>query len=181
VATKTGTRSSLRSGPARPASTLRSGPARPASTRRSGPARPAPPPGYEPGGGGGGWVELVRARDDIDAHLLDGRLAQAGIETRWVKDRGALGAWAYGGSNPWAPVAIMVRRIQLEDARIVLAEIWLDAPAAEPDLLRPKRPRLPALWWLTALGLGALLLLIGLLQIAEFDAGFQGVADVQLG
>jgi hypothetical protein len=128
---------------------------------------PLPPVHVERSGGGWGWVELTRARDDIDAHLLDGRLAQAGIETRWVKDRGAPGSWAYGGSNPWAPVAIMVRRIQFEDARIVLAEISLDAPAVTPATPRPRSSRLPTLWWLTALGLGALLSLIALLQVAE--------------
>jgi hypothetical protein len=127
---------------------------------------PAPPVRIEGGGGGWEWVELIRARNDIDAHLLDGRLAGAGIETRWVKDRLAPGAWAYGGSNPWAPVSIMVRRIQFEDARIVLAEISLDAPAMKtPANAVP--PRLSRLWWLTALGLGALLSMIVLLQVAE--------------
>jgi hypothetical protein len=128
---------------------------------------PAPPLRFENSGGGWGWVELIRARDDIDAHLLGGRLAHAGIETRWVKDRFAPGAWAYGGSNPWAPVVIMVRRIQLEDARIVLAEISLEAPTRQQQPRPATRPRLPTLWWLTALGLGALLSLIALAQVAE--------------
>jgi Putative prokaryotic signal transducing protein len=128
---------------------------------------PAPPIPIEGSGGGWGWVELIRARNDIDAHLLAGRLAYAGIETRWVKDRFAPGAWAYGGSNPWAPVAIMVRRIQFEDARIVLAEISLEAPAKKPGPGNAVPPRLSRLWWLTALGLGALLSIIVLLQVAE--------------
>jgi hypothetical protein len=112
-------------------------------------------------------VELTRARDDIDAHLLCGRLNEAGIETRAVKDRGAPGAWMYGGSNPWAPVAIHVRKLQAEDARIVLAEIYFHAPAAEPhDRPRP-RSRVPAIWWATALGLGALLSAIAIVQTAQ--------------
>jgi hypothetical protein len=129
---------------------------------------PSPPVQIESGGGGGswGWVELTRAQNDIDAHLLDGRLAHAGIETRWIKDRFAPGSWAYGGSNPWAPVLIMVRRIQFEDARIVLAEISLDAPPVERRDTN-RRARLPSLWWFTAVGLGALLSMIALLQIAQ--------------
>jgi hypothetical protein len=129
---------------------------------------PSPPTQEEVSGGSWGWVELTRAKNDIDAHLLDGRLAHEGIETRWIKDRFAPGSWAYGGSNPWAPVLIMVRRIQLEDARIVLAEISLDLPAA-PVVSAPRGPgrKLPTLWWLTAIGLGALLSLIALMQIAQ--------------
>ena len=42
-----------------------------------------PPPDVidEVGGGhgGSGWVVLIKARHDIDAHLLTGRLAEAGI------------------------------------------------------------------------------------------------------
>lgn len=113
---------------------------------------------FDDTGGGSGWVELVRARDDIDAHLLAGRLLEAGIESRAVKDRFAPGAWLYGGSNPWAPVTIMVRRVQLEDARLVLAEISFDAPSAGARNLGV----LPHRWsrvtlWITALVLGALL------------------------
>ena len=128
---------------------------------------PAPPLRIEGGGGGWGWVELIRAGNDIEAHLLAGRLAQGGIETRWIKDRGAPGAWAYGGSNPWAPVAIMVRKIQLEDARIVLAEISLDAPPGPLPTNTQAPPRLGRLWWATAVALGALLSTLAVLQIAE--------------
>jgi hypothetical protein len=130
---------------------------------------PQPPVVLErSGGGGSGWVALIRARDDIDAHLLDGRLGQAGIETCWVKDRfSSPGAWMYGGSNPWAPVTILVRRIQLEDARLVLAEISFDAPSVEPAAVSPSRPKLPTVWWLTAVGLGVLLSFIAIMQVAE--------------
>jgi Putative prokaryotic signal transducing protein len=130
--------------------------------------RPPPPGVVDPGGGGGSpWVELVRARDDIDAHLLKGRLGEAGIETRFVKDRFAPGAWLYGGSNPWAPVTVLVRRLQLDEARLVLAEISFDAPPAEPAPRRGGSRRVPTLWWVTALGLGALLSIIVLLQTAQ--------------
>jgi hypothetical protein len=128
--------------------------------------RPPPPTTAGRGGGGGsGWVQLVKARDDIDAHLLRGRLGEAGVECRLVKDRFAPGAWLYGGSNPWAPVTGMVRRHQLEDARLVLAEISFEAPSAGTG--PPSRWRIAPVWWVTALGLGALLSAVVLLQTAQ--------------
>lgn len=131
---------------------------------------PPPPVVFDRGGGGSGWVRLARATDDIDAHLLIGRLNEAGIETMAVKDRGELGTWLFlGGSNPWAPVTILVRPVQLEDARLVLAEISYEAPAVEPSAARPSRRgwRTPLLWWITALGLGILLSILALLQVAQ--------------
>ncbi len=124
----------------------------------------------ERGGGGSGWVTLVRASNDIDAHLLAGRLAQEGIEYRFVKDRSAPGAWLYGGSNPWAPVTVMVKRIQFEDARIVLAEASMEAPSVDP--VRPHaRPRrrlsYSLVWWALALALGAWFTGISLMQAAR--------------
>ena len=127
----------------------------------------APPPPDERGRGGGGWVELVRARDDIDAHLLAGRLATAGIETRQVKDRTAPGAWLYGGSNPWAPVALLVRRGQYEDARIALAELSIQAPPF-PDAAGGSRTTiLPGMWWSTAVVLGVVVTIIVLADLAR--------------
>jgi Putative prokaryotic signal transducing protein len=99
-------------------------------------ALPPPPVQAHPGGGGGrAWVELLRAHNDIDAHLLLGRLTEAGIETRAVKDRRAPGAWLYGGSNPWAPSVVLVRQLQLDEARLILASISLEAPDAAPGEL----------------------------------------------
>jgi hypothetical protein len=131
---------------------------------------PPPPVVLDRGGGGSGWVKLAIATDDIDAHLLVGRLNEAGIETMAVKDRTEPGSWLFlGGSNPWAPVVIMVRPLQLEDARLVLAEISYDAPAAEPP--PPRVPRrgwsISFVWWVTALGLGILLSFLALLQVAQ--------------
>ena len=94
--------------------------------------RPPPPVSQERGGGDQSWVELLKASDDIEAHLLGGRLLEAGIEARNVKDRSGP-AWMYGGSNPWAPVTILVRRAELEAARLVLAEISWSAPAYEAN------------------------------------------------
>jgi hypothetical protein len=118
------------------------------------------------GGGGSGWVELIRARGDIDAHLLVGRLDEAGVESRTVTDRSAPWTWMHAGSNPWAPVSILVRRVQLEDARLVLAEISFHLPAAAPERAEEAQGRWkgPLLWWSVALALGAVFTAIGLIQ-----------------
>jgi hypothetical protein len=129
-----------------------------------------PPASVFMGGGGSGWVPLIRANGDIDAHLLTGRLLEAGVESRTVTDRSSPGAWLLAGSNPWAPVTILVRRLQLEDARIVLAEISFGLPDAVDvvDEPRPRRWSGPLLWWAVALALGAIFTGIGLLQTASW-------------
>lgn len=122
----------------------------------------------EDGGGGSGWVELVRAGNDIEGHLVAGRVAAAGVEARVVKDRSAPGAWLYGGANPWAPVMILVRKVQLMDARMALAEASFEAPAAEaPGRIAPARDwKTPLVWWSLALGLGILLTGVALSRTA---------------
>jgi hypothetical protein len=117
-------------------------------------------------------VELIRARGDIDAHLLVGRLGEAGVETRTVTDRSAPWTWMHAGSNPWAPVSILVRKLQLEDARLVLAEISFELPPASPrpDQREQSRWAGPLLWWSVALALGAIFTGIGLIQtVASMD------------
>lgn len=119
-----------------------------------------PEAGVEGGGGESGWVELVRAENDIEAHLVAGRVTSAGIEVRVVKDRSAPGAWLYGGANPWAPATLLVRKMQLIDARIALAEASFEAPPVEGRSTGSSSQddwRLPVVWWALALGLGVLL------------------------
>jgi hypothetical protein len=115
-------------------------------------------------------VCLLRAPNDIEAHLLIGRLGEAGVEARLLRDRGAPGTWLYGGSNPWAPVSVMVRQRQLEDARMVLAEVSFEAPDHEPDATAggPGSDwRVPVVWWATALTLGLLVTGAALAQVAD--------------
>ena len=139
-----------------------------ASTRRESTGGP-PPIVEDHGGGGARWVELATARNDIEAHLLTGRLAEASVETRTVKDRSAPGAWLYGGSNPWAPIVVLVRSLQLDDARLVLAEISWTQPAIDPATA----PAAPApkshavAWWAAALALGVVFTSIALARTAE--------------
>jgi hypothetical protein len=127
---------------------------------------PLPPILEEARGGGRDWIELARAQNDIEAHLLIGRLSEAGVETRTLKDRTAPGAWLYGGANPWAPVTVLVHRLQLQDARIVLAEVSLEGPSAavhEPPS-RPQIRRRALMWWIAAIALGLLFTALGLMR-----------------
>ncbi len=122
-------------------------------------------------GGGSGWVALARARDDIDAHLMTGRLNAAGVETSSVKEFGD-GAWLHGGWDPRSPVTIMVKKLQFDDARLVMAEISFDAPAAEP-WKRSDRPRwiVPMAWWMAALALGLILTTLSFVGAASSEIG----------
>lgn len=132
-------------------------------------ADPRPPETIDRGGGSR-WVELMRAPNDIDCNLLTGWLHEAGIETRTVKDRSAPGAWLYGGSNPWAPVVIMVRSWQMEEAKVALAELSYEAPSVEPPAsAEPERLgwRMPVVWWVVALVLGTLLTGVALARTAS--------------
>jgi hypothetical protein len=126
-----------------------------------------PPPTDTASSGGSDWVQLARARDDIEAHLLTGRLNEAGIETNTVKDRFAPGAWLYGGSNPWAPLTVYVRRLQLEDARLVLAEISYEAPSSGDPEATDQGDRLSWKWWLVAVGLGIVLTWAAIVESAR--------------
>jgi hypothetical protein len=129
-----------------------------------------PPPGAadDGGGGGSGWVTLLRSPNDIEAHLLIGRLGESGVEARIVRERGAPSAWLYGASKPWAPVIVVVRQRQLDDARMVLAEVSFDAPDhVRPEPAERRDWRIPVVWWATALALGAILTGTALAQVAQ--------------
>jgi hypothetical protein len=125
-----------------------------------------PPPTTTSGGGGGSrWVPLCNAAGDIEAHLLVGRLEQANIETRCVRDRAAPGAWLYGGMNPWASVTVYVRSHQLDDARLTLAEVAFTGPDAVRSTAIRSRD-LSLKWWATAILLGLVLSGLALAQLA---------------
>jgi len=135
-----------------------------------------PPAATDGGGRGDGWATLAIAANDIEAHLLTGRLAEAAIESRLVKDRSAPGAWLHGGSNPWAPVTVLVRRLQLQDARIVMAELAFAGPSAERPDTSAAQWRGSVTWWIGAVALGLAFTALGLVQAANELARCNGVA-----
>ena len=128
-----------------------------------------PPPTTVGTGGDSEWTELAEARDDIEAHLLTGLLEETGIETRTVKDRSGPGAWLYGGSNPWAPVMVLVRRYDHQQAGILLAEMAWEGPTAEPSAPQDARAhrRMLLVWWAVALAIGMLLTGVALMRTQE--------------
>jgi hypothetical protein len=131
--------------------------------------RPPPPVADGPRGGDDGrWIPFFRAANDIEAHLLAGRLAGVGIETRSIKDRSTADAWLYNGSSPWTPVDLWVRTHRLEDARIVLAEIAFDQPARPAGTGPAKEWRIPVAWWASAVALALALTGIALLRTADY-------------
>ena len=69
------------------------------------------------------WERLTTANDDIEAQLLIGILEEENIPTRVVKDRSGYGDYLYGGSNPWAPVAVHVHPSQLDAARRAIESV----------------------------------------------------------
>ncbi|MEA2451795.1 MAG: putative prokaryotic signal transducing protein [Actinomycetota bacterium] len=127
---------------------------------------PPPPIITSDGGGGSDWIPLIKANNDIDAHLLEGRLNEAGIEVRAVHDHSGP-SWLMNGFDPWAPVAILVRRYQYDDSRIVLAEVSLAAPAAV-KLRAEHEGWTPAVWWTVAIALGLGLSGIGLARSVAY-------------
>ena len=126
---------------------------------------PPPPVALDPDGGSE-WTELAEARDDIEAHLLTGLLEEVGIETRTVTDRSGPGAWLHGGSNPWAPVMVLVRRYDRQQAGILLAEMAWEGPTASPSVRQDANAhrRMSLLWWAVALALGTLLTGVALMR-----------------
>jgi hypothetical protein len=128
-----------------------------------------PPPPLEDlwRGGDSGWIHLFRAAGDIEAQLLTGRLQTAGVDARLVKDRSGSGAWLHGGSDPWAPVDVLVRKVHAQEARIVLAEIALAQPAYVPRDVATPMLRRTILWWTLAIALGAGLSSIALARTAD--------------
>ena len=129
---------------------------------------PPPPVDTSESGGGSDWVPLIDAKNDIDAHLLEGRLNEAGIEVRAVKDHSGP-SWLMNGSDPWGPVAILVRRFQYDDSRMVLAEVSFAAPDASRPVpgTEPRRTS-PVLFWTVALVLGLSLTGIGFARSLEY-------------
>ncbi|HEU4480883.1 MAG TPA: hypothetical protein VFS18_03280, partial [Actinomycetota bacterium] len=140
----------------------------PVRPHRVGFGRPEPPETHvsDPGGGSG-WVTLTRASNDIEAHLITGRLLEAGVGSSTVKDRTSPGAWLYVGSNPSDPVTILVRRLQLQEARLVLLELAYHGPDAVPAPTEVPRWRATVVWWAAAIGLGLLFTGLGLVQAAN--------------
>lgn len=90
---------------------------------RSDAAPPAEPP--EHGGGGGGWALLTVAKNVMLAYLIQGRLAQQGIETMLDATNLSPGAWLHPFGDPSSPVRVFVHRVDLTAASMTLHDVEL--------------------------------------------------------
>ncbi|HEU4480882.1 MAG TPA: DUF2007 domain-containing protein [Actinomycetota bacterium] len=89
-------------------------------------------PGPQEGSrGDADWQPLTVAADDIDSHLLAGRLEEEGVPVLFARDVSGYGDYLFGGANPHAPVHIMVPKDRLEQARRVVERVG--HPAADDE------------------------------------------------
>ena len=118
------------------------------------------------------WLPLTVAADDIDSHLLAGRLEEEGVPVLFARDVSGYGDYLFGGANPHAPVHIMVPKDRLEEARRVVESVGHPAvdeeggwgnlsPSADDGLDVPTLAagkRFPWRWVIAVILLGLLLL-----------------------
>lgn len=120
------------------------------------------PPVIDPGGGGGGggqWRLLTVAKDGVTAHLVQGMLAEAGIDVMLDESNGSPGAFLKPFGDPMAPVRIYARQFDLESATLLLHE----ADHREPDPDSSPSRRLRGMWLITI----ATVLAAAMLSLAE--------------
>lgn len=116
-----------------------------ASTRVGAPTVPTPAPPDAASGGGGEWVLLATANDQVTAYLMQGRLQEEGIESVLDEFRPAPGAWMKPFGDPMAPVRVLVHQFDLSEASLLLHEVGhqpVDEDAPGPNKVR-------VLWGLT--------------------------------
>jgi hypothetical protein len=92
-------------------------------------------------------------------------LNASGVETSFLKDRVGP-SWLHAGADPMAPVDVLVKRLQLEDARLVLAEIAYEQPF-EPPAATSSHWRTAVVWWSAAIALGLAFTGISLARTSE--------------
>lgn len=112
---------------------------------------------------------LTTARDRVVAHLIQGRLAQEGIECVMDLWNPAPGAWLKPFGDPMAPVRIYVRRPDYERATFALYEVDHDPPDPEA----PGPPGVRVMWWVTiaVVFVSALLFLLEIFGFAPCVVG----------
>ena len=130
------------------------------------------PPVTQPGNGfgGGDWVQLTTAQDEMVAHLIQGRLAEEGIECLMERPSGGAGSWLKPFGDPMAPVRLFVHRHDLSPASIVLHEV----EHSPPDPSAPPGARLRLYWWMIMLTIMAVTVLMAL-EILDFAPCVLGI------
>jgi hypothetical protein len=121
---------------------------------------PDPPERRDGAGGGGDWTLLTTAGNQVEAHLIVGRLAEEQIETVLDASNPMPGAWLHPFGNPLSPVRVFVRRRDLGRASLLLHEV----DHRPPDPGASGSPKVRRLFWLV---LGVVLLL-AVLEVLDF-------------
>ena len=127
-----------------------------------------PPTPRDPGGGGGGgeWTLLTIAANQVVAYLIQGRLAQEGIDVVLDASNASPAAWLHPFGDPSSPVKIFVRRSDLTAASLLLHEVDQPVPGATPPPPRERRYGTPAqMPFRVLVALAAALTIAGLLVV----------------
>jgi hypothetical protein len=104
--------------------------------RLSDKAPPSDPSDPGEGGGGGDWALLTVAKNAMVAYLIQGRLAQQGIDAVLDSTNASPGAWLHPFGDQASPVRVFVRRSDLNAASLTLHEV--DQP--EPTMVAVGNP-----------------------------------------
>ena len=68
-------------------------------------------------------MPVVTAHGEIEAELIVGRLRDAGLDARVVRDgKQSPGAWMHAGHDPMEPMTVVVPEDEVEGARDVLEQ-----------------------------------------------------------
>jgi hypothetical protein len=116
------------------------------------------------------WVVLLVAADDIDAQLVAGRLAEDDIPSFLDKDRTGYGDYLLGGSNPHAPVTVLVPEEHLAEALELVSGGEQEREGEFPDepgdveILAERSTAFGVLrtlrWWVAVLVIGVMIVFL---------------------
>ena len=83
-----------------------------------------------------GWISVATAANEYQAHLIRGALEDEGIKVVLEAFATGAGAYLHAGSDPTAPVRILVPRDSEDEANGVLVALDAEVGTVEPDLPR---------------------------------------------
>ena len=81
-----------------------------------------------------GWISVATAANEYQAHLIRGALEDEGIKVVLEAFATGAGAYLHAGSDPTAPVRMLVPRDQEDEAKGVLVALDAEVGTVEPDL-----------------------------------------------
>lgn len=94
---------------------------------------PSDPVDRGEGGGGGNWALLTVAKNSVVAYLIQGLLAQEGIDAVLDAMNPSPAAWLHPFGDQTSPVKIFVRRVDLAAASLMLLEVDQPGTGVNPS------------------------------------------------